>query len=843
MRVSGEVAGIINTVFTLAKRAHFEYVTPELMLYVVCQNKIFAEAFENCGGKIRQLDYNLRNYLEEYMLPKNTRVSNDFIKSDSTMAFRDIVLSNDGRTANDRTSNTVNTSKESRTFRDTTSLDNTTTSNDNAESEESSGFPELSQGMGEVLSLAWVSAQSSGKYMVELPHIIHAMYELEESYAVYYMRVQGVEQTELLQEMTIAYEDIAHENSMSNDSNRQKKKQKGSYSRTDNEPEYNDEEYDEYEGDEDTDNNTQGSFWQQYATCLNDKLDGVNPLIGREDELERTMQILCRKDKNNPLHIGEPGVGKTAIAYGLARMLNENRVPAPLKGAKIFSLDLGSLLAGTQYRGDFEKRFKKVMDSISQEEKPIVYIDEIHNIVGAGAVNGGTFDISNMLKPYLAAGHIRFIGATTYEEYKKHFEKSKSLVRRFQNIDIKEPDIHDTVQILEGLKENYEEFHGVSYGEDVLEYAAEMSAKYINERYLPDKAIDLIDEAGAYLRMHPLDQKEQSVNKELIDEILSKTCHIPKQVVESDETESLATLEKRLLKRVYGQDEAITQVVNAVKFSRAGLLEEGKPLASLLFVGPTGVGKTEIARSLAEELGVRLLRFDMSEYEEKHTVAKLIGAPAGYVGYEEGGLLTEEIRKHPHAVLLLDEIEKAHPDIYNILLQVMDYATLTDNQGRKADFRNVIIIMTSNAGASRIGKPGIGFQAQDVKADVILEEVKRIFQPEFRNRLNRIVVFQGMNEQMAEQIVEKKLGELQKMLLRKNVTLSADMKAMKLVKKKGISIEFGAREIERVIQSEIKPLLVDEILFGSLKEGGTCDLTAVDDTFQIKLSCNSSVEE
>lgn len=819
MRVSGEMAGIINTVFTLAKKAHFEYVTPELMLYVVCQNKIFAESFENCGGKIQQLDYNLRNYLEEYMLPKNTRVSNDLMKSDNIMAFRDMVLSNNGRTSDD-----------------------TRTSNNTVESEDSAGFPEFSQGMSEVLAHAWVSAQSSGKYMVELPHVIHAMYELEESYAVYYMRVQGVEQAELLQEMTIAYEDIAHKNSMNNDSNRQKKKHKGSYSRTDEETEYNDEEYDEYESNEDTDNGTQGSFWQQYAICLNDKLEGVNPLIGREDELERTMQILCRKDKNNPLHIGEPGVGKTAIAYGLARMLNENRVPTPLKGAKIFSLDLGSLLAGTQYRGDFEKRFKKVMDSISQEEKPIVYIDEIHNIIGAGAVNGGTFDISNMLKPYLAAGHIRFIGATTYEEYKKHFEKSKSLVRRFQNIDIKEPDIHDTVQILEGLKENYEEFHGVSYGEDVLEYAAEMSAKYINERYLPDKAIDLIDEAGAYLRMHPLDQKQQSVNKELIDEILSKTCHIPKQVVESDEIESLATLEERLLERVYGQDEAIMQVVNAVKFSRAGLLEEGKPLASLLFVGPTGVGKTEIARSLAEELGVRLIRFDMSEYEEKHTVAKLIGAPAGYVGYEEGGLLTEEIRKHPHSVLLLDEIEKAHPDIYNILLQVMDYATLTDNQGRKADFRNVIIIMTSNAGASRIGKPGIGFQAQDVKADVILEEVKRIFQPEFRNRLNRIVVFQGMNEQMAEQIVEKKLGELQKMLLRKNVTLSADRKAMRLVKKKGISVEFGAREIERVIQSEIKPLLVDEILFGSLKEGGVCDLTAVDDAFKLNLSRDSFVE-
>ena len=510
-------------------------------------------------------------------------------------------------------------------------------------------------------------------------------------------------------------------------------------------------------------------------------------------------------------------------------------VPESLNGAKIFSLDLGSLLAGTQYRGDFEKRFKAVMESINREEKPIIYIDEIHNIVGAGAVNGGTFDISNMLKPYLAAGHVRFIGATTHEEYKKHFEKNKSLVRRFQNVEIKEPGTQDAIQILEGLRKNYEAFHGVSYEEGALAYAVEMSAKYINERYLPDKAIDLIDEAGAYRRMHLQEQKIQTVNKELIDEILSKTCHIPKQVVERNETESLGTLKERLQSCVFGQDEAIAQVVNAVKFSRAGLLEEGKPLASLLFVGPTGVGKTEIARSLAREMGIKLIRFDMSEYEEKHAVAKLIGAPAGYVGYEEGGLLTEEIRKHPHAVLLLDEIEKAHSDIYNILLQVMDYATLTDNQGRRADFRNVIIIMTSNAGASRMGKRGIGFGQQDIKEDVIMEEVKRIFQPEFRNRLSRIMVFHGMSEEMAGRIVEKKLKELAQMLMRKNVELSVSMEAKKLVKRKGISTEFGAREIERVIQGEIKPLLVDEILFGELKKGGRCELTAMGDQFRISL--------
>lgn len=737
MHVSREVAEMINTIFSMAQSAHFEYVTPELALYVICQNKVFARAFENCGGSVKELDGQLRTYLDTYMEQRPV---------------------------------------------------------------EAESVPELSEGMEKMLACAWESALGSGKPVVELPHVIHAMYELEESYAVYYMRMQGVEMPELLQEMAMTLEDKEQE-----------------------------------AGSEEESTDTQEGFWKQYAVCLNDEVESFNPLIGREEELERTMQILCRKEKNNPLHIGEPGVGKTAVTYGLARLLKEGKVPEPLKGAKIFSLDLGSLLAGTQYRGDFEKRFKRVMESISREEKPVIYIDEIHNIVGAGAVNGGTFDISNMLRPYLAAGHVRFIGATTHEEYKKHFEKSKSLVRRFQNVEIREPDIQDAILILEGLKRNYEEFHGISYEEGVLSYAVEMSAKYINERYLPDKAIDLMDEAGAYRRMHLLEQKNQTVNKELIDEILSKTCHIPRQVVEKDETESLATLKERLQSCVFGQDEAIAQVVNAVKFSRAGLLEEGKPLASLLFVGPTGVGKTEIARSLAREMGIRLIRFDMSEYEEKHAVAKLIGAPAGYVGYEEGGLLTEEIRKNPHAVLLLDEIEKAHFDIYNILLQVMDYATLTDNQGRKADFRNVIVIMTSNAGASRMGKHGIGFGQQDIKEDVIMEEVKKIFQPEFRNRLSRIVVFHGINEEMAGQIVEKKLKELAEMLMRKKVELSVSMEAKNLVKRKGISTEFGAREIERVIQGEIKPLLVDEILFGALKKGGKCELTAAGNQFKLSI--------
>lgn len=750
MNMSKEVKEIFNETILIAHKKHYELVTPELLLYSICHNPVFVQAFKNCGGQIHHLQEHLKNYLDSYME----------VVQDSRFQ----------------------------------------------------GACEFSQGMKEVLEYALEVSENGGKKKVELPHIIFAIYQLQQSYAVYYMNLQKIDQTELLQELTIAYSQTYQQN------RKESRKESDGEAYRDNSSE----------------KKTQDAAWQQYATCLNEELEGVNPLIGRHQELERTMQILCRKEKNNPLHIGEPGVGKTAITYGLAKLLNEDRVPQPLKGAKIFSLDLGSLLAGTQYRGDFEKRFKMVMDSINNEENPIIYIDEIHNIVGAGAVNGGTFDISNMLKPYLAAGHIRFIGATTYEEYKKHFEKNKSLVRRFQNMEIKEPSIEDTVKILEGLKDNYERFHSVVYKKGVFQYAVEVSAKYQNERYLPDKAIDLIDEAGAYRQIHPLEQKAQYVNKELIDEILSKTCRIPKQAVAKDETKSLATLEKRMLDDVYGQNEAISQVVNAVKFSRAGLLEEGKPLASFLFVGPTGVGKTQIAKSLAKELGVKLVRFDMSEYEEKHAIAKLIGAPSGYVGYEEGGLLTEEIRKNPHCVLLLDEIEKAHPDIYNILLQVMDYATLTDNQGRKADFRNVIIIMTSNAGASRVGKKGIGFGDVDIKSDIILEEVKRIFQPEFRNRLSKIIVFNTIDERTAEQIVNKKLRELQTLLSRKKVKMNVDKKAKNLIKQKGISAEFGARQIERVIQSEIKPLMVDQILFGMLKKGGKCKLTTVGGGFDIQ---------
>ena len=442
-----------------------------------------------------------------------------------------------------------------------------------------------------------------------------------------------------------------------------------------------------------------------------------------------------------------------------------------------------------------------------------------------------SFDASNLLKPYLADGHIRFIGATTFEEYRKYFEKNRSLARRFQNVEIKEPSEDEAVKILEGLKPKYESFHGVKFSKGVIEYAVQMSIRHIHERFLPDKAIDLIDEAGAYRKLHPTDKKTQTVDRKVINEVLTTICRVPVESVKTDDISGLSGLDMRLKKKIFGQDEAVNQVVNAVKFSKAGLLEENKPLASLLFVGPTGVGKTEIARSLAEELGVKLIRFDMSEYGEKHAVAKLIGAPAGYVGYEEGGLLTEAIRRTPSAVLLLDEIEKAHTDIYNVLLQVMDYATLTDNQGRKADFRNVIIIMTSNAGANRIGKNSIGFRSTSLDGGVIMEAVKQTFQPEFRNRLNKIVVFNSMDDKMASRVVDKKINELSAQLISRKIIFTADQNARELVRKRGISQEFGAREVDRVIRNDIKPLFVDEILFGRLKKGGNLTLKAENDEF------------
>ncbi len=554
----------------------------------------------------------------------------------------------------------------------------------------------------------------------------------------------------------------------------------------------------------------------------------IDPLIGRQAEVERTIQTLCRRRKNNPLLVGEAGVGKTAIAEGLARRIVEEEVPEVLADAVIYALDLGALVAGTKYRGDFEKRLKAVIAQLKRQPKAVLFIDEIHTIIGAGSASGGVMDASNLIKPVLASGELRCIGSTTYQEFRGIFEKDRALARRFQKIDIEEPSVEDTVGILKGLKTRFEEHHQVIYTQPALRAAAELSAKHINDRHLPDKAIDVIDEAGAHVQLQPAARRKKRIDVADIERIVAKIARIPPKQVSASDTESLRNLDRDLKMVVFGQENAIDTLTAAIRMSRAGLGQEEKPIGSFLFAGPTGVGKTEVTRQLARILGLELIRFDMSEYMERHTVSRLIGAPPGYVGFDQGGLLTEAINKHPHAVLLLDEIEKAHPDVFNLLLQVMDHGTLTDNNGRKADFRHVVLVMTTNAGAAETSRPSIGFTEQDHATDG-MEAIKRLFSPEFRNRLDAVVQFGSLSPEVIANVVNKFIFELEQQLLDKKVVLVVEDEARVWLAQRGYDPRLGARPMGRIIRDHIKKPLANEILFGKLANGGSARVQVAGD--------------
>ena len=667
-------------------------------------------------------------------------------------------------------------------------------------------------GFQRVLQRAVFHVQSSGKSEVNGANVLVAIFSEQESQAAYFLKKSDISRLDIVNYISHGIAKIDQESGTS----------------TEQAP----------VGDEEP------RTIDNFATNLNEeaKKGNIDPLIGRDSELERTLQVLSRRRKNNPLYVGEAGVGKTAIAEGLANLLISDKVPEFLADATIYSLDMGALLAGTKYRGDFEKRFKALLKELEQDGNAILFIDEIHTIIGAGAASGGMLDASNLIKPLLSSGKLRCIGSTTYQEYQSIFEKDRALARRFQKIDVIEPSVDDTTKILHGLKDKYEAHHGVRYSNKALRAAAQLSAKYINERFLPDKAIDVIDEAGARQQLIAASKRKKVISNTDIENIVAKMARIPEKSVSSTEVDSLKTLDRNLKLVVFGQDHAIDELSSVIRLSRAGLGNENKPIGSFIFAGPTGVGKTEVTQQLAKVLGVELLRYDMSEYMEKHAVSRLIGAPPGYVGYEQGGLLTDAVIKNPHAVVLLDEIEKAHEDVYNILLQVMDHGTLTDNNGRKADFRNIILVLTTNAGVAHTVKKSIGFKQQDNSIDA-MEEINKVFSPEFRNRLDNIVWFNHLSDEIIQQVVDKFIVELQVQLDEKGVSLEITKDAKKWMASNGYDKAMGARPMARLIQEQLKKPLANELLFGELTQGGVARVAVKKDKLVINYESKKELVE
>lgn len=652
-------------------------------------------------------------------------------------------------------------------------------------------------GFQRVLQRAVFHVQSSGKKEVTGANVLVAIFSEQESQAVYFLKKQSVARIDV-----VNY--IAH-----------------GISKVSDESQHLEDHSQETQEEESVSDGAGKSPLESYATNLNEQasIGRIDPLVGRDEEVERTVQILCRRRKNNPLLVGEPGVGKTAIAEGLAKKIIDAEVPEAIADCIVYSLDLGALLAGTKYRGDFEKRFKALLAELKKKKNSILFIDEIHTIIGAGAASGGVMDASNLLKPLLASGDIKCIGSTTFQEYRGIFEKDRALARRFQKIDVVEPSVDDTYEILKGLKTRFEEHHDLKYSNKALRAAADLAARYINDRHLPDKAIDVIDEVGAYQRLQPPSKRKKVIGVADVEAIVAKIARIPPKTVSASDKETLRNLERDLKMVVFGQDVAIDALSNAIKMARAGLNHPDRPIGSFLFAGPTGVGKTEVTRQLAKVMGMELIRFDMSEYMERHTVSRLIGAPPGYVGFDQGGLLTEAITKSPHCVLLLDEIEKAHPEVFNLLLQVMDHGTLTDNNGRKADFRNVILVMTTNAGAESMNRSSIGFTQQDHRSDG-MEALKKMFTPEFRNRIDAVIQFKNLDMDVIKGVVDKFLTELQAQLDDKRVMLDVDDSARNWLALKGYDKDMGARPMGRLIQEVLKRPLAEKILFGELAENG-----------------------